>query len=354
MGGFPQKTRITNLLKISLSTMERTAGELASLLNGTVSGNPDVAVSALGKIESAKSGELTFLANDKYEKYIYDCGASIAIVGNDFEPSSDLPSTLTLIKVEDPYSAFAVLLEAYDSMNKRPAGVHPTAIVAESAKVGDGCHIGAGVVVDENAVVGAGSEIHASCYVGKGANVGEDCKFFSGVRVLDNCVVGKGCTIQSNTVIGSEGFGFAPKEDGSYSRVPQIGNVIVEDNCDIGANCSIDRATMGSTVIHKGCKLDNLIQVAHNVVIGEKTVIAAQTGIAGSTIIGKNCLIGGQVGFVGHLKIADGTKIGAKTGVSKNVTTPYTIIQGIPAMPIREYQKFQVGLRGLVKKYFSK
>ncbi len=334
--------------------MERTARELAQLLNGTVSGNPDVAVSSLGKIESAKSGELTFLANNKYEKYIYDCGASISIVRKDFEPSSDLPSTLTLIKVEDPYRAFSVLLEEYDSMNKRNAGVHPTAIVSESAQIGDGCHIGAGVVIDENAIVGSGVEIHASCYIGKGANIGEECIFFSGVRVLDKCIVGKGCTIQSNTVIGSEGFGFAPKKDGSYSKVPQIGNVMIEENCDIGANCSIDRATMGSTVIHTGCKLDNLIQVAHNVVIGEKTVIAAQTGIAGSTIIGKNCLIGGQVGFVGHLKIADGTKIGAKTGVSKNVNTPDTIIQGIPAMPIREYQKFQVGLRGLVKKFFSK
>ena len=265
--------------------MERTAGELAQLINGTVSGNPDVSVSNMGKIESAKSGDLTFLANDKYEKYIYDCGASIAIVREDFEPSSDIPSALTLIKVEDPYNAFATLLKAFNSMNKRQAGVHPTAIVAESAKIGDGCHIGAGVVIDENTVIGSGAEIHASCYIGKDANVGEGCKFFSGVRVLDKCEVGKDCTIQSNTVIGSEGFGFAPKENGSYAKVPQIGNVIIEDNCDIGANCSIDRATMGSTVIQKGCKLDNLIQVAHNVMIGEKTVIAAQTGIAGSTII---------------------------------------------------------------------
>ena len=338
---------------ISLSPMEKTASELAQLLGGTVSGNPDVIVSKLGKIESASSGELTFLANDKYEKFIYECGASIAVVGKEWEPSSDLPDSLTLIKVEDAYGAFAMLLKAYEQVNKRQGGVHTSAIIHEGATVGEGCYIGAGVIIEDGAVVGANSEIGTSCYLGRSAQLGEGCQLFSGVRILDHCKVGSGCTIQSNSVIGSEGFGFAPKEDGSYSKVPQIGNVIIEDNCDIGANCAIDRATLGSTIIHKGCKLDNLIQVAHNVVIGEKSVIAAQTGIAGSTIIGKNCLIGGQVGFVGHLKIADGTKIGAKTGVSKNVIVPDTIIQGIPAMPIKAYQKFQVGLRGLVKQYFN-
>ena len=337
---------------ISLSPMEKTASELAQLLGGIVSGNPDVKVSKLGKIESASSGELTFLANNKYEKFIYESEASIAVVGLDWEPTSDLPSNLTLIKVEDPYGAFAKLLKAYEKVNKRQAGVHPTAIIHKGASVGDGCHIGAGVVIEEGAVVNSNTEIGASCYLGKNVDLGSDCQLFSGVRILDNCIVGNGCTIQSNTVIGSEGFGFAPKEDGSYSKVPQIGNVIIEDNCDIGANCAIDRATLGSTIIHKGCKLDNLIQVAHNVVIGEKSVIAAQTGIAGSTIIGKNCLIGGQVGFVGHLKIADGTKIGAKSGISKNIMTPDSIIQGIPAMPIKAYQKFQIGLRGLVKQYY--
>ena len=338
---------------ISLSLMEKTASELAQLLGGTVDGNPDAAVSKLGKIEDASSGEITFLANDKYEKFIYDCGASIAVVSNDFNPSSELPSTLTLIRVEDAYGAFAMLLHAYDQINKRTSGIHETAVIHESATIGEGCHIGAGVVIEEGASVGAGSEIRPSCLIGRNTVIGSECLIFSGVRILDNCKVGDQCTIQSNTVIGSEGFGFAPKEDGSYEKVPQTGNVVIENGGDIGANCTIDRATLGSTLIHKGCKLDNLIQVAHNVVIGEKTVIAAQTGIAGSTVIGKNCLIGGQVGFVGHVKIADGTKIGAKTGVSKNITTPDTIIQGIPAMPIREYQKFQVGLRSLVRQFFK-
>ena len=176
---------------------------------------------------------------------------------------------------------------------------------------------------------------------------------FCGVKILDKCSLGNDCTVQSNTVIGSEGFGFTPKDDGSYSKIPQIGNVVIEDNCDIGAGCTIDRATLGSTLIKKGCKLDNLIQIAHNVEIGEYTVIAAQSGIAGSTILGKNCLVGGQVGFAGHLKIADGSKFGAKTGVSKNVTTPDTILQGIPAMPMRAYQKFQIGLRSIVKDFYN-
>ncbi len=333
--------------------MEKTASELAQLLGGTVSGNPEALVCSLGKIESASEGELTFLSNPKYEKYIYDCGASIAVVANDFEPSSDLPENLTLIKVEDPYSSFALLLQAYEQINKRQPGVDATAIIHEGAKVGKGCHIGPGVIIEDGAEVGAKSELRAGVYIGKNVILGERCLLFSGVQILDKCTLGNDCTVQSNTVIGSEGFGFAPKDDGSYSKIPQIGNVVIEDNCDIGAGCTIDRATLGSTLIKKGCKLDNLIQIAHNVEIGEYTVIAAQSGIAGSTILGKNCLVGGQVGFAGHLKIADGSKFGAKTGVSKNVTTPDTILQGIPAMPMRAYQKFQIGLRSLVKDFYN-
>ena len=333
--------------------MEKTASELAQMIGGTVSGNPDSKVSRLGKIESASEGELTFLSNPKYEKHIYDCGASIAVVANDFEPSTNLPDTLTLIRVEDPYSSFALLLQTYEQINKRQPGIDPSAIIHEGAKVGENSHIGPGVIIEEGAEVGGNSEIRAGAYVGKGVQIGEGCILFSGVQILDNCVLGKDCSIQSNSVIGSEGFGFAPKDDGSYSKIPQIGNVIIEDNCDIGAGCTIDRATLGSTLIKKGCKLDNLIQVAHNVEIGEYTVIAAQTGIAGSTIIGNKCLIGGQVGFAGHLKIADGSKFGAKAGVSKNVTTPDTILQGIPAMPMKAYQKFQIGLRVMVKEFYN-
>tara|TARA_Y100001954_G_C15802343_1_gene600805 strand:+ start:1623 stop:2642 length:1020 start_codon:yes stop_codon:yes gene_type:complete len=334
--------------------MEKTASELAQILGGKVSGNPDAAVCGLSKIEIASEGELTFLSNPKYEKYIYNCEASIAIVANNFVPSADLPKGLTLIKVEDPYTSFALLLQINEQINKREPGVDDNAIIHKGAKVGEKCHIGPGVIIEDGAEVGANSELRAGVYIGKNAKLGERCLVFSGVQILDKCSLGNDCTVQSNTVIGSEGFGFAPKDDGSYSKIPQIGNVIIEDNCDIGAGCTIDRATLGSTLIKKGCKLDNLIQIAHNVEIGEYTVIAAQSGIAGSTILGKNCLVGGQVGFAGHLKIADGSKFGAKTGVSKNVTKPNTILQGIPAMPMRAYQKFQIGLRSLVKDMYNK
>ena len=331
--------------------MEKSAAELAELLGGTVSGNPDVSVIALGKIETAVAGELTFLANDKYEKFVYESQASIVVVSDEFSPKSPLPADLTLIKVADPYSAFANLLEAYNENLKRASGIHDSAIIHKDAVISDGCSIGPGVIIDAGAVVGKNTELRAAVYIGIDVVVGSDCLFYSGVRVLDRCKVGNNCTLQANTVVGSEGFGFAPKEDGSYAKVPQTGNVVIEDNCDIGAMCAIDRATLGSTVIMKGCKLDNLIQVAHNVEIGEKTFIAAQTGIAGSTIIGTSCLIGGQVGFAGHLKIADGTKIAAKAGISKNVMQPETILQGNPAVPIKTYQKFQVALRGLARQY---
>ena len=331
--------------------MEKSAAELAELLGGTVSGNPDVLVIALGKIENALAGEITFLANDKYEKFVYESKASIVVVSNEFTPRHPLPADITLIKVADPYSAFANLLEAYNENLKRANGIHDSAIIHENAVIYDGCSIGPGVIIDTGAVVGENTELRAGVYIGIDVVVGSGCLFYSGVRVLDRCKVGDNCTLQANTVVGSEGFGFTPKEDGSYAKVPQTGNVVIEDNCDIGAMCTIDRATLGSTLIMKGCKLDNLIQVAHNVEIGEKTVIAAQTGIAGSTTIGANCLIGGQVGFVGHIKIADRTKIAAKAGISKSVLKPDTILQGNPALPIKAYQKFQVALRGLVRQH---
>lgn len=333
--------------------MEKTAAELAHLLNGEVSGDPNVRVNKLGKIESAAAGAVTFLANEKYEKFIYSSEASVAVVSKGFTPAGELPEGLTLIRVEDAYSAFAVLLEAYNEAVKRKAGVHPSAVIHEDAKIGEGCYIGAGVVVDSGAVIGDRTELRSSVYVGRNVKVGSDCQIFPGTRILDDCVVGNSCTIQANTVVGSDGFGFAPKEDGSYSKVPQTGNVIIEDHCDIGAGCTIDRATLGSTLIKKGCKLDNLIQIAHNVVIGEKTVIAAQTGIAGSTEIGDRCMIGGQVGFVGHIKVADGTKFAAKAGITKNITKPDTTIQGNPGVEIKDYQKFQIALRRLVRDFIK-
>jgi len=334
--------------------MERTAAEIAHLLGGEVSGNPEVRVNKLGKIESATAGALTFLANIKYEKFIYSSEASVAVVSKSWTPAEELPSGLTLIKVDDAYTAFAVLLAAYNEEVKRKAEIHPSAIIHESATIGEGCHIGAGAVIDAEAKIGDRTEIQATGYVGRNVKIGSDCQIFPGVRILDGCEVGNHCTVQANTVVGSDGFGFAPKEDGSYSKVPQTGNVIIEDNCDIGAGCSIDRATLGSTIIKKGCKLDNLIQIAHNVVIGEKTVIAAQTGIAGSTSIGERCMFGGQVGIVGHIKIADGTKLAAKSGVTRSIKMPNTTLQGNPAVEIKAYQQNHIAIRRLVRDFNNK
>ena len=329
--------------------MEQTAAELAILLDGSVSGNPETRVRKLGKIESAGTGAVTFLANKEYEKYVYKSGASVVVVSKDFKPKKDLPPDMTLVKVDDPYSAFAKLLDAYDNILKRDEGVHSSAIIHPDAIIGAGCAIGPGVVIDKGATIGDRTELRAHVYIGRDVTIGTDCMFFSGVRILDRCHVGNRCTIQGGTVIGSDGFGFAPKDDGSYAKVPQTGNVILEDDCDIGALCTLDRATLGSTIVRKGCKLDNLIQVAHNVVIGEKTVIAAQTGIAGSTTIGAQCMIGGQVGISGHLKIANGSRIAAKSGVSASILTPNGTYQGNPVMPIKTFHKFHIALRKLVR-----
>jgi UDP-3-O-[3-hydroxymyristoyl] glucosamine N-acyltransferase len=307
--------------------MEQTAAELAILLDGSVSGNPEARVRRLGKIESAGPGSVTFLANMEYEKFVYSCSATVVVVQIDFKPKQDLPAGITLVKVEDPYRAFATLLDAYDNILKRDEGVHSSAIIHPDATIGKGCAIGPGVVIDKGAVIGNRSELRANVYIGRDVTIGADALFHSGVRILDRCIVGNSCTIQGGTIVGSDGFGFAPKDDGSYAKIPQTGNVVIEDDCDIGALCTLDRATLGSTIIRNGCKLDNLIQVAHNVVIGEKTVIAAQTGIAGSTIIGSHCLIGGQVGIGGHLKIANGSRIDAKSGKSSNAH------QSIPEVP---------------------
>ena len=334
--------------------MEQTAAELALLLDGSVSGNPEARVRRLGKIESAGPGSVTFLANMEYEKFVYTCRATVIVVKRDFTPKQELPTGMTLVKVEDPYRAFATLLEAYDNILKRDEGVHSSAIIHPDASIGKGCAIGPGVVIDKGAVIGNMSELRANVYIGRDVSIGVDAMFFSGVRILDRCVVGNSCTIQGGTIVGSDGFGFAPKDDGSYAKIPQTGNVVIEDNCDIGALCTLDRATLGSTIIRKGCKLDNLIQIAHNVVIGEKTVIAAQTGIAGSTTIGSQCLIGGQVGIGGHLKIANGSRIAAKSGVSASLLHPNGTYQGNPAMPIKAFQRFQIALRKLVRKQSTK
>ena len=329
--------------------MQQTASELAVLLNGRVVGNPEVRVRRLAKIESAGPGSVSFLSNPEYERFIYSTEASIVIVAETFESSQDLPQDLTLLRVEDPYRAFARLLEAYDAILKRQEGIHPTAVVDEEATLGEGCFVGPGVVVERGAVVGDRVELHAHVHVGRDVRIDQDTVLHSGVRVLDRCVIGRRCTLQAGTIVGSDGFGFAPKEDGTYAKVPQTGNVVIEDNCDVGAMTTIDRATLGSTVLKNGCKLDNLIQVAHNVVIGEATVIAAQTGIAGSTTIGSRCMIGGQVGIGGHLTVANGSRIAAKSGVSASLIQEGQTYQGNPAVPVKHFQKFQIALRRLAR-----
>ena len=329
--------------------MQQTASELAVLLNGRVVGNPEVRVRRLAKIESAGPGSVSFLSNPEYERFIYSTEASIVIVAETFESSQDLPQDLTLLRVEDPYRAFARLLEAYDAILKRQEGIHPTAVVDKEATLGEGCFVGPGVVVERGAVVGDRVELHAHVHVGRDVRIDQDTVLHSGVRVLDRCVIGRRCTLQAGTIVGSDGFGFAPKEDGTYAKVPQTGNVVIEDNCDVGAMTTIDRATLGSTVLRNGCKLDNLIQVAHNVVIGEATVIAAQTGIAGSTTIGSRCMIGGQVGIGGHLTVANGSRIAAKSGVSASLIQEGQTYQGNPAVPVKQFQKFQIALRRLAR-----
>jgi UDP-3-O-[3-hydroxymyristoyl] glucosamine N-acyltransferase len=286
--------------------MQRTAAELADILQGRVEGDPNVSVSRLAKIEDGGPGELTFLSNPDYEGFLYNTQASVAIVGHSFVPARKLPDTLTLLRVADPYAAFARLLEAVAEASQKPHGIHATAVIADDVSIPENCYIGPYVIIESGARIGAEAEVHAHAIIGKGASIGARCLLHAHVQVLENCIIGEDCVLHPNVVIGSDGFGFAPQADASYRKIPQTGNVILDRGCEIGAGTTIDRATLGSTRIGEGVKLDNLIQVAHNVSIGKHTVIAAQCGIARSTTIGERCMIGGQVGIAGHLKIADG------------------------------------------------
>lgn len=317
------------------------------MLSGEVVGNPEVTVSSLAKIEEGKPGTLTFLSNPKYTEYIYSTGASVAIVAADFSPEKTLPAQLTLIKVADPYACFAKLLEAYNQLRQPQAGISKLAHVSASAVIADEVYLGEFVSVGERVSIGKGCKIYPQVYIGDGVQIGDGTTVYPGVRVYADCVVGNHCTLHSGVVIGADGFGFAPNAENNYAKVPQIGNVIIEDHVEIGANTAIDRATLGSTIIRRGVKLDNLIQIAHNVEIGENTVIAAQTGIAGSTKIGRDCMIGGQVGIVGHITIADGTKIAAQSGIGHSIKDPGTIVQGSPAFAIMDYKKSYIGFMKL-------
>lgn len=327
--------------------MEFSAEQIAGLLNGKIEGDANCKVNDLSKIEEGKAGTLTFLANPKYTEYIYTTGASIVIVNDSFIAEQSLPQTLTLIRVADAYACFAKLLAVYNDMLESKSGVEQPSFIDSSAKIGEDVYIGAFAYIGKNVVVEDGAKIYPQSYLGDNVKVGKNTKIFSGVKVYHNCKIGNECTIHASTVIGADGFGFAPNSENNYQKVPQIGNVIIEDHVEIGSNVSIDRATLGSTIIRKGAKIDNLIQIAHNVEIGENTVIASQTGIAGSTKLGKNMMIGGQVGIIGHLKIADGVKIAAQSGIGQNIEEPNSIVQGSPAFGIGDYKRSYVLFRSL-------
>lgn len=331
--------------------MEFTAQALAHILEGEVEGNPDIAVNKLSKIEEGEPGSISFLSNELYTEYIYSTLASIVIVNKSFVAEKSIPTETTLVRVEDARIAFAKLLEAYQKLTAPKPGIHPTAVVEETAKIGNNCYIGPSCYVGENAKIGDDTFVYANCYIGADAKVGNNTTLKPGVKVMENSLVGNNVLLHPGVIIGGDGFGFAPNSENNYQKVVHTGNVIIEDHVEIGANTAIDKATLGSTIIRKGVKLDNLIQVAHNVEIGENTVIAAQTGIAGSTKIGKNCMIGGQVGIVGHLKIADEVKIAAQSGIGQSIEKPGTIVQGSPAFFIGDYKRSYVLFRKLPEIY---
>lgn len=325
--------------------MQISAEQLAQLLGGRVDGDPQVVVSNLAKIEEAGPTDLSFIANPKYEKYATQTQAGILIVRDDLKP--DGPVAGTLVRVADPYGSFTKLLELYQQQQNQRTGIEQPSFIADSAKVGEACYVGAFAYIGEGAVIEDGVKIYPHVYVGDGVKIGKGTTLFSGVKVYHQCQLGQRVIIHSGTIVGGDGFGFAPQADGSFAKVPQTGNVVIEDDVEIGANCTIDRATLGSTYIRKGAKLDNLIQVAHNVEIGSNTVIAAQTGISGSTKIGKGAMIGGQVGVVGHIQLADGVKIQAQSGIGKSITKEGSAWAGSPAFDHGQNLRSQIIFRNL-------
>lgn len=326
--------------------MQFTAAQIALLISGRVEGNPDAAVSSFGKIEEARAGQLAFLANPKYEDYLYKTGASIIILNETQELKQ--PVSATLLRVKDPYSAFATLLSKYQEMvAQQMIGIQEPSYISSSASLGENIFVGAFAYIGDNVVIGNNVKVYPNVYIGNNVKIGDNSILHPGVRIYHDCVVGKRVNIHAGAVLGSDGFGFAPQADGSFKKVPQIGNVVVEDDVEIGANSAIDRATMGSTLIKSGAKLDNLIQVAHNVEVGHNTVIAAQAGVSGSTKIGNNVMIGGQAGIVGHIQIADNAKINAQSGVSKSIKVPNTAVTGSPAFEYTSALRSQAVTRNL-------
>ncbi|HWY10418.1 MAG TPA: UDP-3-O-(3-hydroxymyristoyl)glucosamine N-acyltransferase [Bacteroidia bacterium] len=329
--------------------MEFSALQIAGLLEGEIIGNENAIVTNLSKIEEGKPKTLSFLANPQYTNHIYTTDATIVIVNKSLKLDKPVKSTCTLIRVENAYECFAKLLELYDQFKNNKAGIEQPSHISKTATLGKDCYVGAFAYIGENVKIGNNVKIYPQCYIGDNSTIGNNTVLFAGVKVYHECIIGNDCTIHASSVVGSDGFGFAPNSENNYKKVPQIGNVIIEDHVEIGSNTSIDRATLGSTIIRKGAKLDNLIQIAHNVEIGENTVMAGGSFVAGSTKIGKNVMIGGQAGVIGHLKVADGVKIAGQSGVGSNIDKEGEIVQGSPAFSIGDYKRSYVLFRGLQK-----
>jgi UDP-3-O-[3-hydroxymyristoyl] glucosamine N-acyltransferase len=325
--------------------MEFTAATIAGFLKGEIIGDPDTRVNTIAKIEEGHPGALSFLANPKYEPYIYTTRSSVVLVNRSFIPTGEIEATL--IKVENSYESFASLLQMVDKNRPRKKGIHKTAVIEQTSSVGTDVYIGPFVYIGENCNIGDGCNLYPHVFIGDNTRIGEKCTLNPGVKIYHDCIIGDDCVVHAGSVIGSDGFGFAPQSDSEFMKIPQIGNVVIEDNVEIGANVTIDRATIGSTIIRKGVKLDNLIQIGHNVEVGENTVMAAQTGISGSTKVGKNCMFGGQVGLAGHLKIADGTKIGAQSGIPGNVKKENSVLLGYPAIDHKDFLRSSIVFRKL-------
>jgi len=334
--------------------MQISAKDLCAMLNGNIEGDAEVLISGPSKIEDGKPGTISFYANPKYEAFVYSSKASALLVPNDFKPAESVAPTL--IRVDNVYEAITQLLETFGNSESQKSGISEFSIIHPNSTIGENSSVGEFVIIEEGAVIGKDVTIYPQVYIGKNVQIGNEVTVFPGVKIHSDSVIGNQCVIQSNTVIGADGFGFLPLEDGTFKKINHAGNVILEDRVEIGCNTTIDKATMGSTIIKEGTKLDNLIHIAHNVEVGSNTVMAAQSGVAGSTKIGDNCMIGGQSGFVGHINVAEGSKFQAKSGINSSVKEPGQEYYGYPIMKYSQYQRSYVHFRNLpdlAKKIFE-
>lgn len=327
--------------------MNFTASVIAEFLKGSVEGDPEASVNDISKIEEGKAGTLSFLANPKYEKYIYKTESTIVIVNEDFSPQKSISATL--IRVQNAYESFAAALRLYEQSKPKKTGISKLAGIAGSVSMGKNVYVGEFTVVSENVTLGDNVQLYPQVYVGDNVKIGEGTILHPGVKVYAGCVIGANCVIHAGAIIGGDGFGFAPSQENNYEKIPQVGKVIIEDHVEVGANTTVDRATLGATILRKGVKLDNLIMIGHNVEVDENTVIAAQSGISGSSKVGKNCMFGGQVGLIGHITIASGVKIAAQSGITKDIKEEGIVIQGSPAFKFGPYQRSYSVFRNLPK-----